>query len=190
MKSSELSMNVDYYGVVPSWSYSNKNARDPFLAERKQLAKARLVSLDRYVYEVWRTADEHAASFKKTDASKKFGYKVTDGTQYWIARPQDIVAPYATLEARWAVAEAAQIEREAEQERRRLAEAQRSQEEHDYAANAKQTLEGLIRQITGRPAGLTVQTTTTRDSKLWSYAQMDLRTLEALVERFLDLQEA
>lgn len=185
MKSTDLKAGK-IYAVNPSWTYSNKNSRNPLLCSRRDVLKATLTSMDKYAYEVFRSVNEFDTSFRKTEATKGFGYKVTDGTHWWVARPQDIVGLWDVLEQRWAITEADQKKREEEEQQRALRQQQLREEVNAYAESTKNRLDSLILQITGRPANLSVSSHREGDS-YYTAVTLNLRVLDALVERLMDV---
>lgn len=190
MKSTEL-RSGNSYGVVASWKYSNRGSRDRLVCKRADVMKAKLTSMDKYVYEVWKTVDENSMSFRKTTATKGFGYKVVseDGT-YWIARPQDIVAPWDELDARWKIQEAREQEAAQKEADRQAALAQKRQECENYAQETKERLTQIIAAVTRKRPVLNVNSgPSNSDGSYYSYVQMDLRVLDALVERLLEYVE-
>jgi hypothetical protein len=110
MKSAELQVGVRY-GVIPSWDYSSADKKDPTKVQRRNVANSALVSLEKYEYKVYRSDNPDDAQFTPAPkGSRSVGYLVrssdwagngSTGDIYWLARAQDIVAEYATLETRW-----------------------------------------------------------------------------------------
>lgn len=130
------------YGVVPSWEYSSRSKKDPATVQRRNVAKAVLVSLDKYEYLVYRSDTADNPNFKLAPkGSRSVGYLVkssdwADSSQpnrevFWIARPQDIIDEYADLEARWVVQE--QEEKLRADEERKLREEAERREREEYA---------------------------------------------------------
>lgn len=189
MKSSEIKLNT-WYGIVPSWNYSNRTSRNPDLTTRGNVIKAKVLSFDKYTYSVWRTGDPDSANFTRTTKTAGFGYKVVDeaGTTYWVARPQDIVARYDVLEGRWVIQEAREKAAAEERDRKAAVERARQEEALNYANEAKARLELAISRITKLPVHLSVQTYD-RDGAFSSKVDLNLRVLDALVERVLDVVE-
>lgn len=195
MKSSEITTGVSY-GVVPSWRYSNREARNPSQASRNQVVKANVVSMERYSYDVGRAAVENDANFQKVTDPKdrRFGYKVTDGSVYWIARPQDIVDVWVALEKRWKAQEAAQAAAAAEAAKRDEISRSLEAEADTYADQLRDTLVPLLQQITGKQfTGRFVKSYyNDRRERVNPFVnvEMDARLLERLVECVLQAQEA
>lgn len=194
MKSSEIISGVSY-GIVPSWSYSSREARDPARTSRRQVSKADLVSMDRYKYDVFRAADANDPNFEKVTDPKdrRFGYLVTDGNIFWVARPADIVDLWVTLEKRWAVEEAQQQKVMAEQQAAQERERALIEEADQYADRLRQHLVPIIRGITGRNESIIFSRSSYADrgrTNPFIMAQLDARLLERLVERVLEAQEA
>lgn len=195
MKSSEIKAGVEY-GVVPSWRYANREARDPQQTSSNQVLKATIVSMDRYSYEVSRAANEDDPNFRRVTDPKdrRFGYKVTDGNMYWIARPQDIVEVWATLEARWAAAAAQQAILIEEQRKREEKSRELDREADAYAERLYTTLAPIIQNITGKRFSGSFSKTYYNETRQrvnpFVTVQMDARILERLVECVLEAQEA
>lgn len=194
MKSSEIISGVSY-GIVPSWKYSSRDGRDPMKTTRSNVVKASLVSMDRYKYDVYRAGSADDSSFEKmTDPKdRRFGYLVTDGNMFWVARPADIVDLWVTLERRWAVEEEEQRKRQeqvkADQDRERML----NDEADQYAERLRQHLMPLIRNITGRSENIIFSRASYGERgkvNPFVMAQLDARLLERLVERLLEAQEA
>ena len=119
MKLSELTIGTEY-AVVPSWTYSNRSARDVDTVRENDVVKATLLELTKYEYEPSNRKDS-AGSFVKAQAgNRSVGVlvKATDSNGkdvYWTTRLADIIAPYAVLEPKWSQANQAEKERERKQ---------------------------------------------------------------------------
>ena len=119
MKLSELAVGTEY-AVVPSWTYSNRSARDVDTVRENDVVKATLLELTKYEYEPSNRKDS-AGSFVKAQAgNRSVGVlvKATDSNGkdvYWTTRLADIIAPYAVLEPKWSQANQAEKERERKQ---------------------------------------------------------------------------
>lgn len=119
MKLSELTVGTEY-AVVPSWTYSNRSARDVDTVRENDVVKATLLELTKYEYEPSNRKDS-AGSFVKAQAgNRSVGVlvKATDSNGkdvYWTTRLADIIAPYAVLEPKWSQANQAEKERERKQ---------------------------------------------------------------------------
>lgn len=156
MKSSEIQLGHDY-AVIPSWEYSSADKKDPQRVSREHVAKAELVSLTKYEYKVYRGDKADDPEFVKAQqGSRTVGYLVASdkwsgqgyAKVYWLARPQDIVALWGTLEPRWAEEERQakerekqqEIERQKREEERKLAEEKRVR----YETSTRDALRGII----------------------------------------------
>ena len=119
MKLSELTIGTEY-AVVPSWTYSNRSARDVDTVRENDVVRATLLELTKYEYEPSNRKDS-AGSFVKAQAgNRSVGVlvKATDSNGkdvYWTTRLADIIAPYAVLEPKWSQANQAEKERERKQ---------------------------------------------------------------------------
>lgn len=115
MKLSELTIGTEY-AVVPSWTYSNKNARDVSTVRENDVVRATLLELTKYEYEP--STRKQAPTFTKAEAgNRSVGVLVkavdNNGNDvYWTTRLADIIAPYAVLEPKWTQAKSAEEERE------------------------------------------------------------------------------
>ena len=125
MKFNELQLGIEY-AVIPAWDYSSKDKKNPALVQRRDVVKASLVSLDKYEYKVFRSDNPSDPNFAPAPkGSRVVGYMVKNEDinsqqfTYFLARPQDIVAPYDQLEQRWEreEKERAESERKAQLER-------------------------------------------------------------------------
>ena len=137
MKNTELRTGVTY-AVIPAWDYSSKDKKNPDYVKRRDVAKAELVSLDKYEYKVFRNdspTSEHFAPAPK--GSRVVGYMVKSADwgsdTYWLARPQDIVTEYDVLETRWE-----REEREQEERNRKAREDMERRERAQQEARAKE----------------------------------------------------
>lgn len=134
MKSSELQVGKNY-AVVPAWEYSSADKKDSQRVMENHVAKATLVSLEKYEYKVYRSITQDDSAFEKAkEGSRSVGYIVYSDQQkhngngiYWLARAQDIVALYDSLEPRWAE------EKRLEEERAKQEEARRAKAKEDEA---------------------------------------------------------
>ena len=125
MKLSELKVGQDY-AVVPSWTYSNRNARDVDTCRENDVVKATLISTDKYIYEPSMRKEDKTAFTKAEAGNRSVGVLVSakdsSGKDYfWTSRLADIVAPYSVLEPKWAEKKKEYAKQEeAEREKRRL----------------------------------------------------------------------
>ena len=201
MKYNELQVGINY-GVIPSWDYSSQDKKNPERVRRQDLANAKLVSLDKYEYKVARDSRPDSLYFKSAPkGSRVVGYLVVsdfDSTQqptYWLARPQDIVAPYDKLSERW--------ERE-EKEREEIARQQREESERrERLANEQKERE--LRILNGVKESFTHLLGAERASRIrfdlenkrnaegeyvpTGFITFDTRTGQLLVEKYLELQD-
>ena len=125
MKLSELQVGKEY-AIVPSWTYSNKSARDVDTCRENDVVKATLIELTKYEYEPSQRKPQ--PTFTKAEAgNRSVGVlvKATDnnGTDYyWTSRLADIVAEYSVLEPKWKAKQSEQDRREQEEQQRRVRE--------------------------------------------------------------------
>ena len=203
MKSGDIKVGTTY-GVVPSWDYSSADKKNPFKATRRSSAKAELISLEKYEYKVYRSDNPNDVQFTPAPkGSRSVGYLVkssdwanngSTGDIYWIARAQDIVAEYETLEARWVREEREEKLREAqwkadrEEKERRERIAQESAQRTIDAV--KESLLSIIGDRTNRIEFDIRNRRTEKDEYLPTPAcSMDLRILQSLIEKVLEARD-
>jgi hypothetical protein len=119
MKLSELTVGTEY-AVVPSWTYSNRSARDVDTVRENDVVRATLLELTKYEYEPSNRKDSAGSFVKAQQGNRSVGVlvKATDSNGkdvYWTTRLADIIAPYAVLEPKWLQANSAEKERERKQ---------------------------------------------------------------------------
>jgi hypothetical protein len=199
MKFSDLIAGHDY-AIIPSWNYSSRDKKDPTRVRRNDVTQAKLVSLQKYEYKVFRSYQPDDSGFVKAKQGERaVGYLVVakENNQdfYWLARPQDIVALWATLEPRW------QEEERLEQEQiaRNKAEREKREEELRIAQANKERMEKSLREtLTGvlgsRVNEQTVQFDTTNarvgnDYKTLNVVQIELSLVEILIEKVLEAKD-
>jgi hypothetical protein len=202
MKSAELKVGIKY-GVIPSWDYSSQDKKDPTKVGRRAVANAEVVSLEKYEYKVYRSDKSDDAQFTPAPkGSRSVGYIVkssdwagnTQGEIYWIARAQDIVAEYATLETRWTIEEAEEKLREAQWKAEREAKEQQERIEKDNAQRSIDAVKESLRSIIGNRADkLDFEIRNRRqengDYKLSGACTIDVRTLQSLIEKVLEARD-
>jgi hypothetical protein len=188
MKSSELVIGKTY-GVVPSWSYSSRAARDVNRAQRSSTVKVTLTEMDKFRYEVYRSARQDDINFRKTTETKSFGYRVTDGTNWWIARPQDFITEWNILETRWLSEEEALRKANLEVERQQRAREEAYEAQKTYAEQTKVTAEQNLRRILNRNVIITMNAAREESGTFVSYVTLNVKDLDALMERVLDILE-
>lgn len=204
MKSTDLKVGVEY-AVIPAWDYSSAEKKNPEKVERRFVSKAKLVSNTKYDYKVYRSDVADDQNFvPAVKGNRSIGYLVAsedyqnsgqaNGTIYWLARPQDIVAEYATLEPKWAEKELAEkIEKE-----RRESEAKeyerKQREAKEYQERVSQSLLDSLRSIIGdRVSGVRFDTNNRRDNAgnymPVSEITIDLKTMGILIEKVLEAKD-
>jgi len=202
MKSTELKVGVKY-AVIPSWDYSSADKKDASRVERRYVAKAELVSDEKYEYKVFRFDSPNNPNFQPAPkGSRSVGYMVksldwagsTGQVTYWLARAQDIVAEYAPLEVRWnkeeaeAKAHEAKARAEREDAERARADAQA------YAERSLESVMGSLKSIIGdRVTNVRSDINSRRDAN-GNYIPVpevtfDIRTLQLLIEKVLEARD-
>lgn len=203
MKFSDLKVGTEY-AVIPAWDYSSQEKKDPKRVERRHVAKAELISLDKYEYIVFRSDSPTDPNFKPApQGSRSVGYLVKSNDWanqnngqpiYWLARPQDIVAVHSELEVRWNTEEAEQARKEQEMRQRRLEEEQREREvrsrEERLMNSCMESLQSIIgsERIKAVKADLCNRRT---DNGYVPKAEFtfDARTLQYLIEKVLEAKD-
>lgn len=204
MKFAELKVNTTY-AVIPSWDYSSADKKNPDTVQRRSVAKAELVSLEKYEYAVFRSETPDSANFKPAQkGARSVGYLVrsldwADATSpdkyiYWLSRPQDIVAEYTTLESRWLQQEQEEKQREAERRAQQLEEERKEREAHEYAQRIVDSCSRVLQSILGeRMKNVSASVSRRRDSS-GNYVPhpefiLDGRTMQFLAEKILEAQD-
>jgi hypothetical protein len=202
MKSAELKVSIKY-GVIPSWDYSSADKKDPTKVQRRNVANAELVSLEKYEYKVYRSDNADDAQFTSAPkGSRSVGYLVrssdwagaTQGDIYWLARAQDIVAEYATLETRWVTEEAEEKAREAQWKAEREAKEQQERLEREKAQRTIDAVKESLRSLIGNRVDKIDFDIRNRRLENGNYgliasAQIDVRVLQSLIEKVLEAQD-
>jgi hypothetical protein len=202
MKSADLKIGIKY-GVIPSWDYSSSDKKDPTKVQRRNVANAELISLEKYEYKVYRSDNPDDAQFTSAPkGSRSVGYLVkssdwagtTQGDIYWIARAQDIVAEYATLETRWTTEEAEEKLREAQWKAEREAKEQQERLEREKAQRSIDAVKESLRSLIGDRVDKIDFDIRNRRSENGNYgqvasAQVDVRVLQSLVEKVLEARD-
>jgi hypothetical protein len=203
MKFQELKLGVDY-GVIPSWEYSSKDKKNPDTVVRRQVAKATLVSLDKYEYIVYRSGQADNSNFKPAPkGSRTVGYLVrstdwadagTTDAVYWLARPQDIIAPYADLEARWVVAEEAEKIRVAQEVAERQ---EQERKEREATAREQRIVDSCIKALNSIIGQQLTEHVSAQVGRSFSHGvyqpnaefRLDGRTMQILIEKVLEARD-
>ena len=203
MKSAELKVGIKY-GVIPAWDYSSQDKKNPDRVQRNHVANATLVSTDKYEYKVYRSDKKDDQNFAPANkGSRNVGYLVcsddylnsgqSQSTVFWLARPQDIVAEYATLEPIWVAKEAQELletqKREAEQKERD----RKQQEAKEYHERVSASLLASLQTIIGdRVKNITVDQRNRRVGDNYievSEMSIDLKTMSILIEKVLEAKD-
>lgn len=203
MKFQDLKVGTTY-AVIPSWDYSSQEKKDPSRVERRHVSKAELVSLDKYEYKVFRGDSPTDPNFNPAPkGSRSVGYLVksmdwanqnNNQAIYWLARPQDIVADYATLETRWALQEAEQARKEQEMRDRRAEEERRDREIRDREERLLNSCMQALGSIIGADRIKSVKADMSNRRTDNGYVPQasftfDARTLQYLIEKVLEAKD-
>jgi len=203
MKSAELKVGTKY-GVIPAWDYSSQDKKNPDRVQRNHVANATLVSTDKYEYKVYRSDkkdDQNFASANK--GSRNVGYLVCSDdyiqsgqastTIFWLARPQDIVAEYATLEPKWAQREQQELLERQKQEAERKEHERKQREAREYHERVSASLIASLKTILGDRANhITVDQRNRRIGDNYievSEMSIDLKTMSILIEKVLEAKD-
>ena len=203
MKSAELKVGTKY-GVIPAWDYSSSDKKNPDRVQRNHVANATLVSTDKYEYKVYRSDKQDDQNFAPANkGSRNVGYLVcsddyihsgqTTSTIFWLARPQDIVAEYATLEPKWIEREQQELlerqKHEAEQKERD----RKQKEAKEYHERVSASLIASLKTIIGDRANhITVDQRNRRVGDNYievSEMSIDLKTMSILIEKVLEAKD-
>jgi len=203
MKSADLKIGTNY-AVIPAWDYSSSDKKNPDRVGRNHVAKATLVSSSKYEYKVYRSDRQDDQAFAPANkGSRNVGYLVcsddykTNGqaqsTVYWLARPQDIVAEYATLEPKWVERERQEVlerqKHEAEQKERE----RKEKEAKEYHERVSASLITSLKTIIGDRANhITVDQRSRRVGDNYiqvSEMSIDLKTMSILIEKVLEAKD-
>ena len=202
MKSTDLKVGVEY-AVIPSWDYSSADKKNPDLVIRTHVAKAELVSLDKYEYAVFRFDSPNNPNFQPAQkGARSVGYlvksdqwsKVGDPETYWLARPQDIVAEYAGLETRWSVQEREEKERQAKENAEREAKEQKRKDAYLNEQRKLDTVMLALKSVIGdRASGIKGELNNRNvNGEYLPFAEftLDARTMQVMIEKVLEAREA
>ena len=203
MKQQDIKLGVEY-AVIPSWETSTADKKNLEYVSRRDVVKATLVNLDKYEYKVFRSKNAEDSQFKPVPPnSRVVGFLVEsdhwndnhgEPTEKWISRPQDIVAPYADLEARWSEKERLERE-EAERKRKEQEEQERKQREaYEYVNRVSTNLIESLRAVIGAKVENIKTDISNRRSISGDYnyvatMQLDMKTMELLVEKVLEAKD-
>jgi hypothetical protein len=162
------------------------------------------VSLEKYEYKVYRSDNPDDAQFVLAPkGSRSVGYIVKSsdwagngatGDIYWVARAQDIVAEYATLETRWTTEEAEEKLREAQWKAEREAKEQQERLEKEKAQRTIDAVKESLRSLIGNRVDKIDFDIRNRRLENGNYgqiasAQIDVRVLQSLIEKVLEAQD-
>jgi len=203
MKSAELKLGTNY-AVIPAWDYSSSDKKNPDRVQRNHVAKATLVSTAKYEYKVYRSDKQDDQAFAPANkGSRNVGYLVcsddylnsgqSTSTIFWLARPQDIVAEYATLEPKWVEREQQELlerqKHEAEQKERE----RKQKEAREYHERVSASLIASLKTIIGDRANhITVDQRNRRVGDNYievSEMSIDLKTMSILIEKVLEAKD-
>ena len=185
MKHSEIEIGKEY-GVVPSWTYGGRGARDKNSCRENDVVKATLVSKDKYNYRNAHRDSDKSVFTLAPAGERSIGVlvKATDKTGsdvFWTSRLADIVALWSELEPIW---EKRNAELNAEQEKAK--EQQRKIDEHkeqvrNRIAQVTDSLVATSKELLGDKCKVSVATTG-YDINQYAVVEMSLDEYERLIE--------
>lgn len=203
MKSAELKLGTNY-GVIPAWDYSSADKKNPDRVQRHHVAKATLVSTTKYEYKVYRSDKQDDQQFQPANkGSRNVGYLVCSDdykdngqaqtTIYWLARPQDIVAEYATLEPKWVEREQKELLERQKQEAEQRERDRKEKEAREYHERVSASLIASLKTIIGdRANNITVDQRSRKIGDVYvpvSEMNIDLKTMSILIEKVLEARD-
>jgi len=202
MKFADLKVNTEY-AVIPSWDYSSSDKKNPDTVERRHVIKSELVSLDKYEYKVYRGQKPDDSNFVLAPkGSRAVGYLVrseewaTQGTPevFWLARPQDIVAEYASLESRWTTKEAEEKRKAQEELDKRREEERKEREAYEVQNRISNSCLEALRTIIGDRVNLIEADVSKRRNQVGEYFPvarftLDGKTMQFLIEKVLEARD-
>ena len=203
MKSGDLKIGTTY-GVIPSWDYSSADKKNPAKASRRSVAKAELISLEKYEYKVYRSDNPDDVQFTLAPkGSRSVGYLVRSsdwannngqGDIYWLSRAQDIVAEYSELETRWTKEEAQEKLREAQWKAEREEKERRERIAQESAQRSIDAVKDTLRSVIGDRVNKIDFDIRNRANEKGEYVptascNMELRILQSLVEKVLEARD-
>lgn len=203
MKSAELKIGTNY-AVIPAWDYSSSDKKNPDRVQRNHVAKATLVSTAKYEYKVYRSDKQDDQQFQPANkGSRNVGYLVcsddyitsgqTTSTIFWLARPQDIVAEYATLEPKWAERERQELLERQKQEAEQKERERKQREAREYHERVANSLIASLKSIIGdRANNISVDQRNRKvgnDYVEVSEITIDFKTMSILIEKVLEARD-
>ena len=203
MKSGDIKIGTTY-GVIPSWDYSSADKKNPAKASRRSVAKAELISLEKYEYKVYRSDNPDDVQFTLAPkGSRSVGYLVRSsdwannngqGDIYWLSRAQDIVAEYSELETRWTKEEAQEKLREAQWKAEREEKERRERIAQESAQRSIDAVKDTLRSVIGDRVNKIDFDIRNRANEKGEYVptascNMELRILQSLVEKVLEARD-
>lgn len=159
MKLSELNVGTEY-AVVPHWTYSNRDARNPDSVQENDVVKAILLSKEKYVYDSGNKYSD-TNSFELAEAgNRSVGVivKASDRELYWTTRLSDVVAPHADLEPRWAKEKQEREDKEREENERRARAEQKANEVRERVRSARNSVIATTKELLGEKCEVSVDT--------------------------------
>ncbi len=203
MKSAELKLGTNY-AVIPAWDYSSSDKKNPDRVQRNHVAKATLVSTAKYEYKVYRSDKQDDQQFQPANkGSRNVGYLVCSDdylnngqaptTIFWLARPQDIVAEYATLEPKWAERERQELLERQKQEAEQKERERKEREAREYHERVANSLIASLKSIVGdRANNISVDQRSRRVGDNYvgvSEITLDFKTMSILIEKVLEARD-
>lgn len=161
--------NIDW-AVVGHNQYASKGAISSKIVMRNQATKVKLVSLTTYNDTSFVSDVHDHPRFVPTTEDRTKRYLVTDGQYYWVCPASSFIAPWDELEPTWAVREAEQAMRKAQEQ----AMAEAKQNAYGQAVSLKDSMVDSVREsikhLLGSQASLTASVSLSVDG---TYHEVD-----------------
>lgn len=194
MKLSEIVVGKEY-AVVPSWTYSNKGARDLDKVRENDVIKATLISKDKYEYEAsnrkYSSTDFRLAQQGERSVGVVVEGENNNGTKiYWTARLADIIAEWSVVEQVWTTRNAKENAERIEREKQEAIENAKKRAVYEYVERNKKTIPASINDLIGRRCGVVDVSTTGYGVEIKGVVTLSIEDMETLIELAYQGKEA
>lgn len=185
MKLSELQIGTEY-AVIPSWTYTSRNARDINTVRENDVVKATLLSKDKYDYEPSMRKGDSNSFRKAQEGNRSIGVMVkaqdsNGGDVYWTTRLADIIAPYSVLEPKWAQQKTDNELKEAEERARRKRAEEIAEKARNQVKIARNSITTSSKELLGDKCSVEVDTEGYGENMV-AVVKMSLPEYERLME--------
>lgn len=194
MKLSEIVIGKEY-GVIPSWTYSNKGARDLDKVRENDVVKATLISKDKYNYEP-SSRKSSSSDFTLAQQGERSIGVIVEGENnqgqkiYWTARLADIIADWSSLETTWATRNAKEQAEKAERDKQEAIANAKRRSVLDYVERNQRTIPASINELVGRRCGAIEVTTSGYGADVKGVVMLSIEDMETLIELAYQGKEA